>query len=860
MLTATRTAALTGALTVTLSQARAQAGRLVAASVAIILSVAFVTTTLALSATLERTVLDTVAAEVATADVVVRPVEGAEPAAAQAGASLLAAVRGTDGIAVAEGTATTFVDVGYGPDRRAGFGRVTSVAAAKPLRWQEPAYGRLPAAEGEVALDARTAEREGVSSGSLVDIGLLDGATRRVEVVGTVDVGSSPRYAGGTTLFATVAQVQAWSPSEESVSEESVSEASVNGSSYDTVLAVGEEGTAPAQLALEVSSALAAAGLEAQVLTAEEEASAQAAELTGDTDVLTAGLLGFATIALLVAAIVIANTFAVLVAQRTRALALLRCVGATGSQVRRSVLVEAGVLGLLASVAGVAVGLGLSAVASEVVAAMDLPVPLRGVAVTPATVWVGVVVGTAVTVGAAVLPARRATRVSPLAALHPVDTPPVRSRAGVVRLGLSGLLVLAGTAGLVLGALGGSLPLGLAGGVASFLGVLLGSTLLVPAAVGAVGRLLTPLGGVPAQLAAGNAVRDPGRTAATGAALLVGVTLVTLMTVGASSSRATLTSELAAQFPTDVTVISDSPLTDATLQRLAAVPDVAATATLVNADVTGPGAEPILVEAVDPAQAQAVRRSPGRESLLENGTAVVSEAFAVHLGLSPGEPLVLSTGTGQLELAVARGGEGDVVLLTQADLSVLAPGAATTVVELRLGDAVAQDDDAAREALTAIEDSVAQENVYVQGALVERVSYDAVIDSVLIVVLALLATAVLIALVGVANTLALSVVERRRESALLRALGLTRGQLRAMLAVEAALVAGVSALLGVVLGIGYGLAGTFTVLESLGPVVVDVPVQRLVLVVLVAVVAGLVASVLPGRRAARTAPAAALVG
>lgn len=566
----------------------------------------------------------------------------------------------------------------------------------------------------------------------------------------------------------------------------------------------------------------------------------------------------FGTVAVVVAGLVIANTFAVLLAQRTRELALLRCVGATARQVRRSVLGEALATGLVSSALGVAAGIGLAALVSALTGT-DSPIPLAGVSVPLYAVLTGLAVGTLVTLLAALAPARAATRVAPLAALRPVDAAPLRSRPGLLRLLLGLALLLPGAGLLAVGVLVHSVLVALPGGVASFLGIVLLAQRSIPPVVAAAGRLAGRLGGVPARLAAGNATRNPRRTAATATALLIGVTLTSAMVVGAASTRATATAGLAAAYPTDVLVRAGEPLPAGLLGDLTAVDGIASGTALAAAQVTGPDGSEWQVEGVDPAAAAPVLRSTTQLVLPKDGQVVLPEWLADSWSVHAGDQVRLSTDDGSLDATVVVVGSNDVddPLLTAADLHRLTPR--TTIGELWLRLADRSDDDQAA-TVDAVTDLVgtAAPTAMVAGLVSERAAIDSVLDTLLLVVTGLLGIAVVIALIGVGNTLALSVVERRQENGLLRALGLTRGQLRGLLAWEAVLVAGVAAVLGVVLGGAYGLIGAASVLGGLGEVVLAVPWLQVAAIVAVATLAGLLASVLPARRAARTAPVAAI--
>ncbi len=820
---------------VTLAGLRAHTARLVASTVAIVIAVAFVVATLVLNETSASTVLAAAGAEFVDADVVVVSDDYTsleQEAAALAG---LAAVR-----AVAPAWETSVQAVVPG---RAGaqYVQVEAVAQDPALRWQQLASGALPAGVGEVAVS----ERLGAEVGDVLDLTTFDNesgttATSTAVVVGVVDLGGDPDAGLFGRAFATTEQVRSW------------------GAGDPVQLRVAGTGVAPDVLVADVRTALA--GAPVTVRTGTEQAEAEAAELTGDTVVLTTALLVFAAVAVLVAGLVIANTFAVLLAQRTRELALLRCVGATSRQVRRSVLAESVVIGAVASVLGVVAGIGLAVAVSAIASALDSPVPLSELSVPPLAVIAGLVLGTGVTVVAALAPSRAATRLSPLAALRPLDPAPVRSRSGLGRLVLGLGLLLPGAALLAVGVFAAQALLAVAGGAVSALGVVVLAQRALPPVVAAAGRLVGRVGGVPGELAAGNASRNPRRTAATATALLIGVTLTTAMVVGAASTRSTSTAALDSTYPTDVVVEGlGSPLPEALLSDLIGTEGVAAVAPVVGAQVQGPDGEATAVLGYDIAAAKTVLRSDADTPLPQAGSAVVPTYLADAWDLISGDTVTLTTQGRSVSAKVLVVAADQRLALTAQDLRSLAPGAGIDSYWLRLDDESDRAQNAVVDRVTDVVGS-AEPLAQVTGLVSVRAALDDLLDVLLLVVTGLLGVAVVIALIGVGNTLALSVVERRQESGLLRALGLSRAQLRATLAWEAVLVAAVAAVLGVALGAVYGLAGTAAVLGRTGDVVLTVPWLQVAAIVVVATLAGLLASVLPARRASRVSPVSAIAG
>ena len=910
----------------TLAQMRRSIGRLSAAGIAILIGTAFLTATLLAGTVINRITTDSIAAQFADSDLVVASSAGID----QAG---VAEIRGTEGVEAADPQVLRAFELVSGGKRT--YQVVVPTASDPRFEAQELVEGAMPARSGQIALPSDVAERLGLGLGDTVtvvrsvwtpsaegaateqgaptgatdgetaapeEIAPTDGATdeagsetaptdqdapveeepagtfvdtnEKLTLVGTLDdpMGAYAQVGGAGVL--SDEDLTAWE-AESFVPGESAT-------AYNAVLVALAPG---ADLEAVRSSVTGSLGGDTEVWTSAEYAKEQAAQMTGGEDVFTYVILTFAAIALLVAALVIANTFQVLVAQRTRTLALLRCVGADRKQLARSVLLEAVILGLVASVAGILFGIGLVQLALTVAGSMDLGIPLPSVVqVTPVAVLVPLLVGTVVTLVASFSPARAATRVAPLAALRPSDAPTLTSGAGRVRLAISSILVVGGAGLLVLGVLlgqQGSAEAGLlaatAGGAASFVGVLVGAIFWLPKVVSLVGKVLTGSGST-AKLAAANTLRNPRRTAATSTALLIGVTLVAMMSTGAVSARMSMNNELDGRYPVDVSLATDGydeyggnqPValpqsTIGTAEKVDGVESVVPlTATSVTVDLDGNDVT-FLARGVDPGAAAALVRDEKAVEGLAPGTVVVPAGVAEDWGISTGDELELAAaplpedanpqGTpATLEALVTPMG-GRALLVTPQTLEGVATGTPVTSAWVGLADV----NDAAS-VVPALQDALAETDlpIDVTGAAVERAMYQKVVDTILGVIVGLLAVAVVIALIGVANTLSLSVIERRRESATLRAIGLSRSQLRWMLAIEGMLIAGVGAVLGILLGIAYGWAGASAALAVMGDVTLAVPWRDVALVLVVALVAGLLASVIPGRSAARTSPVEAL--
>jgi len=860
---------------VTLAQMRASLGRLAAAGLAIVLGTAFVAATLLAGDVINRIGRDAVTAVYGQADLVVQ---------AHADDERLATVRGTDGVTAAEPVLQAWVQLSGGS--REVNEVVVNTPADPRLGALEVVQGRAPVADDEIALPARSIDQlgtqvggtitatwyaaeggasdanaeSGADSGGGADSGMVQ-PSMTVTVVGVVTDPHGAYSSWGGAGLATTSTTVAWSGS-----------ATLGDTTNQGILiAVKDGAVSPTQERL-----VAALGDDVSVVTRDEAARAAYAQMgTNDGNVLVAVVLAFAAVALLVAALVISNTFTVLVAQRTRRLALLRCVGATRGQLRRSVLFEATLLGAGASALGTLAGCALAQLALTVLRELrstEVQLPAT-VHVTWPVVVVPLLVGTLVTVLASQAPARAATRVSPVEALRPLDVPPARSGAGRVRLVIAVLLTVGGLAGL-LGAVAlsspeinaGMVPLGLGvlAGAASFVGILLGGVYWLPPVVRLAGRLVAATGPV-GRLAAANTVRNPRRTAATSTALLIGVTLVVMMSTGAATARASLGRELDQQYPVDLEVTSSGVTQDGGVAALpagirasvAAVDGVAQVVPVSEMTLqTGDGNQ-LEVTAIDPADAALVMHDDALAAQLADDALVINPdrtrlSGSTTLQRVSGDGSVASDGP-TVNVRVVLAGSGPRGLITTATAAAIDPSAPATGLFVAL-----EPDVNAAVVLRDVQDRLGDQPAWVSGPAAERAQYDQVIDVLLAVVVGLLGVAVLISLLGVANTLSLSTIERRRESATLRAIGLSRRRLRATLAAEGVLIASVGAVLGSVLGLLYGWAGAATVFGQLGQTSVAVPWRDLGLVLVVAVGAGLLASVLPGRAAARTSPVAAL--
>ncbi len=885
---------------VVLAQLRRHPARYVATALAIVLGTAFVAAGFLFTSTLRNTLGNALVADVARADVVVGPTSAAGFATLDA--AQVAAVTGTPG--VASSLAVTSGDAQVDLPRVGRQGVTTRSVATDPrLLSQQVVAGSSPSGAGQLAIGRSAADATGLGAGSTVTLtsgGQDDGGGPARSVRYTISGVLDPRGDLGSFAQGLVFYFPDGHPA-----------GTVNGG-VERVALLAADGVDPEKLRVDAAGRLAAVPAtadpgtgtrpeQARVSTVTQYRQASIADIAVAVQLVGAFVQAFAVLALAVAGLVIANTFVILLTQRTRELALLRCVGAERRQVFRSVVAEAAVLGGLSALLGVLAAWGIGSAAVSVANRFDLPVAIAAPNLTWTAVVIPLVAGLVVTVVAALAPARRATAVAPVAALRQDLGLAVRNRRGLLRLVLGLLLICVGVLGMLAGAAAAGATgvlLTALGGALSFVGVLAAARLFVPAVARLIGAVVRVLGGVPGRLAVLNVLRNPARATATCTALVIGVTLVATVGVGAATARSSALSLVLGNNPVDVvvstglgsrvqpgTLATDRPaaspaLTAGTASRVAGVSGVEATATLVEAPVqlVLPGNRRLSgpVSGADPAALTGVVREDIARPLGPDTVLVGNELYLDGPALLDGDTVSVTGPRGatrDLTVRLAAGLPVGLLLdqTTLAAVSGTAPVPTTTWSRTSALDAtgdITRVDDTVNGVRSAIGSSPAglggggSDVLQVSGGAQIAAALVTVLDALVKILTALLAMALLIALVGIANALSLSVLERRRENGLLRALGLGRGALRATIVWEALTLALVAVGLGLGLGVLYAWIGTRAVFSGStnGAVrtVFTVPVGQTLLLVAVAVAAGLLASVLPARRAARTAPAAVL--
>ncbi len=598
-------------------------------------------------------------------------------------------------------------------------------------------------------------------------------------------------------------------------------------------------------------------GVKVQSVASEVEKDLKAIQVSGA--LLTAIALIFPAIAILVASVVVSSTFKVILQQRRRELALLRALGADVRQVRSLVRRETYAIGAISAFIGVILGIlvggfGLGHMVEgesflSIVASLSIPYAIG--------VWA---FGTLLTVFVGRKPAREVSQVPPIAALSPVNEADASSRAARRLTLVIGLFLAVVGGGCLLAALKISsatqkFALSFCMSMACLIGILLICTVVVPAVTKLFGSLWP---GMLARMARENAVRNPGRTSATGTSIVIGVTLVVTMMVGASSMRDSLINEVNERRPFDLSVstITAGELSSDIQARVSSTEGVAASVPAhsifgtvnVDGEATAGNAQG------DADEQSQIFGEPNYLTVAHSKVEQIDDS-TVLVGMEAwnGKDVKVCSSEGKcltLKGKYTKNFNGTYDI-SEANLLKLNPKAPVTDMIVKLKDGVSAA--SVQKDLAKIDSSL-----IVNGSALEREMYSKMIDQMLLIVVALLGVSVLVALVGVANTLSLSVAERTRENGLLRALGLTKRQMKTMLALEAVFISVTGAIIGSALGIFFGAVGILALpLEGL-TIFITIPWIQIAAVIGIAVLASLVASWLPGRRAAKVSPSAAL--
>jgi putative ABC transport system permease protein len=716
-----------------------------------------------------------------------------------------------------------------------------------PFQLARDGRSRAPERDGEVAMDAGTAREHGFEVGDRVEV-QLQGPVEEFEIVGLFGLGETSEFGGLTFAAFDLETAQRVLASPDAV---------------DAVAVAAAPGVSAEALRARLEATL---GPGYAVEPADEVAYESGATVRQFVGLFNAALLAFAAVGLVVGAFIIVNTFTILVAQRTRELGLLRAMGAGGGQVLGSVIIEAGAVGVVASAAGLGVGVALAGTLLRLVERFGFDVPDTGTVLLPRTVVAAIVVGLLVTIGAAIFPAVRAARTPPVVAIHDTartTAAPLRRRAVVGSvLAVVGLAVLFGGLAADPPGIVARLSLVGSGALVAFLGaIILIATFARPLAR-AIGWPVARTVGAPGVLARRNAMRNPRRTAATASALVVGLSLVCLVAIFSASTKASLRDAVDGGIRADLVLSAKqlAPFSPDVAETVAELPSVEAASGIrlrqLYIDDTAEFTAIVDGSAID--EVVDLDVVEGSTEGLTSGGILVHESEADDYDLTVGEPVLVNiVGIGFQTVPVAGIYEqqnfigGFPVPTFVVDRAAFDTGAVTTqqldslaFVKARPG----QEDAAQAEVEEAVSDDFP--SIRVQTRAEFRSQQEDAVDRFVAVLVALLALSEIIAVLGIINTLFLSVYERTRELGLLRSVGMSRGQVRTMIRGESVIIAVMGGVLGIGVGVFWGWAFTRAV-ERQGITEFAVPLWQLVAFLALSVVAGIVAALLPAWRAGR---------
>jgi putative ABC transport system permease protein len=826
-------------LRLTFKQLAAKKLRLLTTATAVFLGVAFLAGTLVLTDTIGRTLDKALADANAGTDAYVRGESELDVAFGEGRprieASLVDAVRRADGVEAAAPRINGYAQLVGGDGEPVGNTETLTLGAnwvtLDELNPYRIASGRAPATDGEIVIDKHSAETAGFEVGDRATV-LTKSAPREFTIAGIATFGGADSAAGSSMVLFT-----------DAVAQELLAEPG----KIDGIAATATAGRSQAALVAAIEPLV---GPDVEVITGaaltEENEEAVASNLA----FFNTFMLIFAVVAVFVGAFIINNTFSITVAQRTREMAMLRAIGANRGQVLRSVLSEAVVVAVLASAAGLAVGIGVAAGLEALLGSFGFDVPEGPMVVSTRTIAVSSVVGVVVTVASAYLPARRAARVAPIAALRDtaIEQTNGSKRRAVAGVGLTGL----GVATLLAGLGGGDAGLVGLGALAVFIGVSVLGPVLARPVTRVLGAPLPHARGMAGSLARQNAMRNPKRTARTAASLMIGVGLVGFITIFASSVNASVAGGLERDYLG--THVLESGAYDSTAgmspelaASLRGEPGIEAIseARIARAEVGGKMRDALyayephsLDQLIDLGTVEGDLDSLGRD-----GIAVFAEE-AAERGWQIGDmvPVRFITGTKSFEVRATYSNAHEWLGKEFVGLAAF---------EANLSDQLdhrvyvkASDDEALRD-IAAAYPSV---DVLDKQGFIDMLNGE--INQMLGLIYAMLALAIVIALLGIANTLALSIFERTRELGLLRAVGMAKSQLRAAVRWEAVLIALFGTTLGLAIGTFFGWA-MVRALSDQGISELAIPAGSLIVVTVVAATAGVAAAIMPSRRAAR---------
>ncbi|WP_426513296.1 ABC transporter permease [Dactylosporangium sp. McL0621] len=702
------------------------------------------------------------------------------------------------------------------------------------------AQGTGPTSAGTIAVDSRTARDNNFKIGNTVRVA-VNGPVLQMTVTGIFTTDDPHVKAGGSLVLFDTATAQ---------------RLYLQTGRYNSIQVVAASGTSQDELRGEVLKVVPDSG-NITVKTGAQLDADRAAQSRSSMSGVRNVLLAFAGIALFVGVFLISNTFTMLIAQRTRELALLRAIGATRRQITNAVLLEGLLVGITASAAGLVAGIGIGAALQGLTGSMGSQISTSTLVVSPATVLITLLTGVTVTVLAALLPGLRASRVAPVAALRSDDTPATR-KSLVVRNSIGGTLAGIGLTLVLWGAgRGGSAGnlLVAAGAVGTLVGVFVLTPALSRPAIALVGPLYTRLFGISGTLARQNAVRNPRRTAATASALTVGVTLISALTVIGGSVTHAIDEQVTQNMRADyaVSALLSLPIAPTLLPAIARTPGVAAYSALDDQQLRTDGKElPVTgVDATSFDQLIAPTMVSGSTGTLQQGQILVDQDRAANNHWSVGDtvPVTYPDGSGS-RLTIGGTYRNSAVLgSVLMSESVLSPHTTTPFYSTVLVKGATGATASLQQALKASTGNNPLINVRTKQQMRDHFSKQ--INLTLYAMYALLAMAVIIAALGVVNTLAMSILERRREIGMLRAVGLSRNAVKRMVKLESVLIASFGAMLGIAVGGFLAWACVRLLRNAMTGLTTVYPLGQFAAYVAGAALVGLLAALWPARRAAR---------
>jgi len=761
--------------------------------------------------------------------------------------SALKTVQGVDGVTAAaggifDGTGAIFDKSG---DRLGGGGAPTFLSSDLPARFDPFTYveGRKPQGPDELVLDRQTADNGKFELGDKVEVAGKAPA-KKYTLVGVAKLGEVSSFGGAGVAMLTLPEAQ---------------RATGKRGRLDSISVAADPGVSDEQLKQRLQAALPNT---VEVKTTDENIQSQRDDISSFTGFFKTILLVFSGVALLVGAFLIFNTFSITIAQRTREFAILRTLGASRRQIMISVVLESFLVGLIGSALGLLAGIGFAPAVNALFKSVGIDLPNAGTIIATRTVVVSLLVGTIVTMIAAIVPAIRATRVDPVQGLREgamLETQKSHRLRTAIAVGLTALGVLL----MALGVFGlldpGEAFVGI-GALAVFLGVALLSPRLVKPLASAYGRPVQRLAGVSGKLARENSMRNPGRTASTAAALMIGLALVSFVAIFAAGLKGSINDAF------DKTIVADLVVGDTegfqSMPVAAAGPlskvdgvEVASPTRYAQDKVKGDDGYATLVDlkTVDKVMTLDWKDGDVRElSMLGPRDAVVDEKWAKKKGFGLGDSFTALTPSGKHVTYKVRGTfidnadfNGDYIA---SDVNAPAYNQGDSAQNILLKFAPGSDEKSVRPAVDKLVETqypVAQvkNQDEFKGFISDQVG------QILSVVYALLFLSVIVSLFGIVNTLALSIHERTRELGLLRAVGMSRRQVRRVVRYESVITALIGATLGGILGVIFAVVISRPLADE--GFTLSIPVPTLVILALLSMLAGVIAAIGPARRASR---------